>query len=149
MWCQEKKDVELWCILCGGICFFVGQWTFVLKIISLFYNNMHRDSLPFHLHRSQAVLAPMQGFWNAIVYGWSRKEFRRAVRIHGSERSASSSNYQSLNNSRVDQGNNASPTQWWHGHFLSLKLVCCHFRTRLLFYMMFVTFSYKSERFCC
>ncbi|CAI8055028.1 hypothetical protein GBAR_LOCUS30029 [Geodia barretti] len=66
------------------------------------------DRIILYIH---AVLAPMQGFWNAIVYGWSRKEFRRAVRIHGSERSASSSNYQSLNNSRVDQGNNASPTQ--------------------------------------
>jgi hypothetical protein len=64
------------------------------------------DKIILYIH---AVLGPMQGFWNAIVYGWSRKEFRRAVRIHGRERS--SSNYQSLNNSRVDPGNSASPTQ--------------------------------------
>ena len=27
----------------------------------------------------QAIFSPLQGFLNAIVYGWSRREFRRAV----------------------------------------------------------------------
>ena len=50
----------------------------------------------------QAFLAPMQGFWNAIVYGWSRKEFRRAVKLQHRNRNVS--NYESLNNSRVLPG---------------------------------------------
>ena len=71
---------------------------------------MHRITLLLISYWSQAVLAPMQGFWNAIVYGWSRKEFRKAVRLHGNSRERSDSNYQSLNNPRVDPGNTGSPT---------------------------------------
>lgn len=29
----------------------------------------------------QALIGPLQGFLNAIVYGWSRKEFRRAIQV--------------------------------------------------------------------
>ena len=29
----------------------------------------------------QAILAPLQGFLNALVYGWTRKEFRKALNV--------------------------------------------------------------------
>ena len=29
----------------------------------------------------KALIGPLQGFLNAIVYGWSRKEFRRAIQV--------------------------------------------------------------------
>jgi hypothetical protein len=57
------------------------------------------DKIILYFH---AFLAPMQGFWNAIVYGWSRKEFRRAVKLQHRNRNVS--NYESLNNSRVLPG---------------------------------------------
>lgn len=47
----------------------------------------------------QAIFIPLQGFLNSIVYGWSRKEFRRAVsmneRIQYRRRGR---DYESLNN---------------------------------------------------
>ena len=55
----------------------------------------------------QGIFSPLQGFLNAIVYGWSRREFRRAV-INRTERmrftrsqEAAGSRYQSLNRSGI------------------------------------------------
>ena len=48
---------------------------------------------------SQAFLSPLQGFLNSIVYGWSRREFRKAVSVRPGAR-ASPNQYESLNTSR-------------------------------------------------
>lgn len=50
----------------------------------------------------QAIFIPLQGFLNCVVYGWSRKEFRKAVvtadRIP--YRTTRNQQYESLNQSR-------------------------------------------------
>lgn len=35
----------------------------------------------FFFSALQAILAPLQGALNAVVYGWSRKEFRKAINL--------------------------------------------------------------------
>lgn len=73
------------------------------------HNRLHlyepQDRTILFIH---AILVPMQGFWNAIVYGWSRKEFRRAVKLQ--DRSRSGSKYESLNNSRLLPDNDLNNT---------------------------------------
>ena len=56
----------------------------------------------------QAILSPLQGVLNAMVYGWSRREFRKAVnvpnKLHFRKPGAANSGtrYESLNNTRPD-----------------------------------------------
>ena len=61
----------------------------------------------------QGLFSPLQGFLNAIVYGWSRREFRRAVtsrtermRFSRSQEGASGTRYQSLNRSGLGNRGN-------------------------------------------
>lgn len=50
-----------------------------------------------------AIFIPLQGFLNSIVYGWSRKEFRKAINIKERIQYTRSKqqNYESLNHSRM------------------------------------------------
>lgn len=49
----------------------------------------------------QALFIPLQGFLNAIVYGWSRKEFRRAMNVKERIQYRSKAHdYESLNQTR-------------------------------------------------
>lgn len=51
----------------------------------------------------QAIASPLQGILNAIVYGWSRRQFRKAVSINRmrfsrNSHGVTSARYESLNN---------------------------------------------------
>ncbi len=48
----------------------------------------------------QAIFIPLQGFLNAVVYGWSRKEFRKAISVKERVQYRSrAQDYESLNQS--------------------------------------------------
>jgi len=67
------------------ICWFPALAISIMKSYEMMYYRgkrlKQRDITQFYwLYLLQAILTPLQGFFNTIVYGWTRRSFRRASR---------------------------------------------------------------------
>ncbi|XP_067685223.1 transmembrane protein 116-like [Haliotis asinina] len=91
---QEESTVRRKAILYQ--CAFLFCWlpTLILGMLSFQTDFMMRKY--FWLYLLQALLGPLQGFLNCIIYGWKREQFRRALSENSSLTSTNMPSYLSL-----------------------------------------------------
>ncbi|XP_071082545.1 transmembrane protein 116-like [Haliotis cracherodii] len=91
---QEESTVRRKAVLYQSA--FLCCWlpTLILGIVS--FQSDFTMKRYFWLYVLQALLGPLQGFFNCIIYGWKREQFRRALSENSSLTSTNMPSYLSL-----------------------------------------------------
>ncbi|KAK3740614.1 hypothetical protein QZH41_009725 [Actinostola sp. cb2023] len=87
---KQEKTVRRWACLYQSV--FVMCWlpSIILGLSSISSNYQQMNFL-YALYVIQAVITPLQGFFNCIIYGWRRRGFKRTL--------MQQRNYRSIDNS--------------------------------------------------